>query len=77
MAIGTIFISNRSQAVTLPMGVRLPEGIHKVDVRARGLDRIISPAGLRWDSFFLDGFAASDDFMKKRARQHQPDRESF
>lgn len=77
MSITTVFTNNRSQAVRLPADVRLPEGIKKVQVRARGMDRIISPVGHTWDAFFLNGPMASDDFMAERAVQAQAERESF
>jgi antitoxin VapB len=77
MSIGTVFINNRTQAVRLPLDVRLPEGVHKVQVRVRGIERIITPAGQTWDSFFLDGPAVSDDFMAERPSQHQPEREAL
>lgn len=77
MTLSTVFINNRTQAVRLPLDVRLPEGVHKVDVRARGNERIISPAGQSWDSFFLNGPAVSDDFLPARASQHQPEREAL
>lgn len=77
MSIGTVFINNRTQAVRLPLDVRLPEGVHKVEVRARGNERIISPLGQTWDSFFLGGPAVSDDFMTECASQHQPEREAL
>ena len=77
MAIGTVFINNRTQAVRLPVDVRLPDGVHKVDVRVRGHERIIAPVGHSWDSFFLDGPPVSDDFMAECASQHQAERESL
>ena len=77
MSIGTVFINNRTQAVRLPVEVRLPEGVRKVQIRARGNERIIAPVGQTWDSFFLNGPSVSNDFMPERASQDQPDRESF
>ena len=77
MSIGTVFVNNRTQAVRLPLDVRLPEGVRKVEIRARGSERIIAPIGQTWDSFFLDGPAVSDDFLAERASQHQPERESL
>lgn len=77
MAIGTVFTNNRTQAVRLPVEVRLPEGVHKVNVRARGHERIISPLDQTWDSFFLNAPVVSDDFMQERASQQQQERESF
>jgi antitoxin VapB len=77
MSITSVFTNNRSQAVRLPADARLPEGVKKVQVRVRGVDRIISPAGQTWDEFFLNGPHASDDFMAERAEQQQPERERF
>ena len=77
MSISTVFTNNRSQAVRLPADVRLPEGVRKVEVRARGLDRIISPVGHTWDEFFLRGPQVSSDFMTERATQQQAERETF
>jgi len=77
MSIGTVFINNRSQAVRLPLDVRLPEGVRKVDVRVRGNERIIAPLGQRWDSFFLQGPSVSDDFMPERVSQDQQERETL
>ena len=77
MTITSGFTNNRSQAVRLPADVRLPEGVKKVQVRARGVDRIISPVGHTWDEFFLNGPKASEDFMSERATQHQSEREAL
>jgi antitoxin VapB len=66
VSIGTVFVYNRTQAVSLPEDVCFPEGIHKVEIRARGNERIISPLGQTWDSFFLDGPNVSDDFLPER-----------
>jgi len=77
MAVGTVFVNNRTQAVRLPLDVRLPEGVHKVEIRARGNERIIAPLGQTWDSFFLDGPEVSDDFLPSRASQQQQEREAL
>ncbi len=77
MSIGTVFVNNRTQAVRLPMDVRLPEGVQKVDIRVKGEERIIAPIGQSWDSFFLDGPTVSEDFLPERASQHQPEREAL
>lgn len=77
MSISTVFTNNRSQAVRIPSDMRLPEGVKKVVVRARGVERVIAPAGQTWDSFFLDGPAVSDDFLPERASQAQSEREAF
>ena len=77
MSIGTVFVNNRTQAVRLPLDVRLPEGVQKVDIRVKGKERIIAPIGQTWDSFFLDGPTVSDDFLPERATQQQPEREAL
>ena len=77
MSIGTVFVNNRTQAVRLPLDVRLPEGVHKVEIRAKGQERIITPIGQSWDSFFLDGPRVSDDFLSERATQQQAEREGL
>jgi antitoxin VapB len=77
MSIGTVFLNNRTQAVRLPLDVRLPEGVHKVEIRVKGQERIIAPLGQSWDSFFLDGPRLSHDFLLERASQQEPDREAL
>jgi antitoxin VapB len=77
MSIGTVFVNNRTQAVRLPLDVRFPEGVHKVEIRVKGHERIIAPIGQTWDSFFLDGPRVSDDFLSERASQEQPEREAL
>ncbi len=77
MSIGTVFVNNRTQAVRLPVDVRLPEGVRKVEIRIRGQERIITPVGQTWDSFFLGGPPVSDDFLPERASQEQAQRQAL
>lgn len=77
MAIGSVFVNNRTQAVRLPAEARFPDDVKKVNVRVIGQDRILSPADKTWNSFFLDDSHVTDDFLTERATQDQPDRESF
>lgn len=77
MTTSTVFTNNRTQAVRLPADTRFPDNVKKVDVRVVGQERIIAPAESAWDSFFLDGRSASEDFMAERASQQQPGREEF
>lgn len=77
MTISTVFTNNRTQAVRLPAELRLPETVKKVDVRARGIERIISPAGQTWDSFFVGGPTVTEDFLSERASQEQPKRDQM
>jgi antitoxin VapB len=50
MSIGTVFVNNRTQAVLLPLDVRLPGGVQKVEIRVEGNERVIAPLGQSWDS---------------------------
>jgi virulence-associated protein VagC len=68
MSMSSVFTNNRSQAVRLPADVRLPEGAKKVQVRARGVDRIISPVGRTWDDFFPE-WTSGVRGLHGRARQ--------
>ena len=77
MTATTVFTNNRSQAIRLPADLRLPEGVKRVDVRALGMERIISPLGQTWDSFFLAGAPVSEGFLDTRASQTQAERESL
>lgn len=77
MAIGTVFVNNRTQAIRLPVDLRLPEGVRRVSIRIKGNEPIIAPVGQTCDSFFLNGPAVSDDVLPERASQHQPERETL
>ena len=74
MSITTVFTHNGSQAVHLLADVRLPEGVKKVQVRARGMDRIISPVRHSRDWFFLNEPRVSGDCMTDRAPQEPSER---
>ncbi|QJP11030.1 MULTISPECIES: type II toxin-antitoxin system VapB family antitoxin [Pseudomonas aeruginosa group] len=73
---GSVFQSNRSQAIRLPKAVALPEEVKRVDVVAVGRTRIISPAGESWDSWF-DGDDVTADFMSEREQPADQEREGF
>lgn len=77
MTTTTVFTNNRSQAIRLPAELRLPDNVKRVDVRARGCERIIAPLGQVWDSFFLGDSQVADDFMAARASQDQPERDAL
>ena len=76
-AVTKLFLSNRTQAVRIPAHLRMPDSVKDVEVRACGQERIISPVGKRWDSFFHDSLAVPDDFLPDRAMQEQAHREPF
>lgn len=75
MAVSTVFTNNRTQAVRLPAETRFPEHVKKVEVRVVGQERVVTPVGSAWDSFFLGPLQATEDFMDERASQHQALRE--
>lgn len=77
MAIGSVFVNNRTQAVRLPAETRFSDDVKNVIVRVVGQDRILSPVDKAWDSFFQSEETVTDDFINERASQEQPDRESF
>ena len=77
MALGSVFVNNRTQAVRLPAETRFPEGVKKVLVRVVGVDRVLSPVSNTWDSFFLSKNRVTDDFITERASQEQMEREAL
>lgn len=77
MVATTLFTNNRTQAVRLPAELRLPSDVKRVDVRAKGVERIIAPLNQSWDSFFNNGPEPTPDFMAGRAPQVQTERENL
>ena len=73
---GSVFQSNRSQAVRLSKAAALPDDVKRVDVVSIGRARIITPAGESWDSWF-DGEGVTPDFMNDRDQPADQERESF
>jgi antitoxin VapB len=73
---GSVFLSNRSQAVRLPKAAALPDDVKRVDVVAIGRTRILTPVGESWDSWF-DGEGVTADFMSDREQPTDQERESF
>jgi antitoxin VapB len=73
----TLFTNNRTQAVRLPKAVAFPPGVRAVEIVKSGASRIVSPAGKRWDDFFLRGSRTSDDFMAEREQPPAEEREPF
>lgn len=73
---GSVFLSNKSQAVRLPKALALPAGVKRVDVVAIGRTRILTPAGESWDSWF-DGEGVTSDFMLDREQPVIQERDGF
>lgn len=72
---GSVFKSNRSQAIRMPKAVALPDDVTRVDIVAVGRTRIITPAGEAWDSWF-EGESVSADFSE-RDQPAEQEREAF
>lgn len=73
---GSVFLSNRSQAVRLPKAVALPDDVKRVDVIAIGRTRIITPEGEAWDSWFEE-VGVTPDFMTERDQPVDQEREAL
>lgn len=73
---GSVFQSNRSQAVRLPKAVALPADVKRVDVVAIGRTRIITPVGESWDSWF-DSEGVTTDYMVEREQPAEQQREAL
>lgn len=73
---GSVFQSNRSQAVRLPKAAALPNDVKRVDIVAVGRARIITPAGESWDSWF-EGEGVTADFMTDREQPADQRRDDF
>ncbi|QJD59551.1 antitoxin [Pseudomonas sp. gcc21] len=73
---GSVFQSNRSQAIRLPKAAALPDDVHRVDIVRLGRARLITPAGESWDSWF-EGEGVTADFMIGREQPPEQEREAF
>ncbi|MDX1656660.1 MAG: type II toxin-antitoxin system VapB family antitoxin [Candidatus Competibacteraceae bacterium] len=73
---GSVFQSNRSQAVRLPKAVALPDDVKRVDIVAVGRARIVTPAGEAWDSWF-DDQGVTADFMAEREQPADQERQGL
>ena len=62
---GSVFMTNKTQAVRMPRAVRFPEGVTSVDIQRRGRSWIITPSEQGWAAWF-DGEGVSGDFMEER-----------
>jgi len=62
---GSVFMTNKTQAVRFPKSVRLPDGVTSVDIQRRGRSWIITPSEISWAAWF-DGEDVSHDFMSER-----------
>jgi antitoxin VapB len=70
---GSVFMTNKTQAVRFPKSLRLPESVTSVDIERRGFSWIITPSEHGWAAWF-DGEGASCDFMEEREQPADQDR---
>ncbi|MCS5559174.1 MAG: antitoxin [Oceanospirillaceae bacterium] len=73
---GSVFKSNRSQAVRLPKSAALDEDVKKVDVAVLDRARLIAPAEESWASWFNDNHVSAD-FMPEREQPQGQERETL
>jgi antitoxin VapB len=77
MAISSVFMSNRSQAVRIPSEARLPDHVKRVEVRVVGQERVITPVDQLWDSFFGDCSPLPKELHIERGAQSPQVREGL
>ncbi len=58
---GSVFMTKRTQSISLPNSMRLPDGVTSVDIVRRGRTWIIVPSNENWAEWF-EGETVSDDF---------------
>ena len=73
---GSVFKTNRSQAVRLPKSVAFPDTVKKVEVIVLGNARLLAPAGEAWAMWF-DSPGVSEDFMRERDQPRDQERSSL
>lgn len=70
-------MNNRSQAVRLPADMRFADEVKKVRVRTVGRERVLTPIGHAWDSFFAGEAQVDSDFLSQRPTQLPTPREAL
>ena len=73
MGRGSVFMTNKTQAVRFPKSVRLPDGVTSVDIQRRGRSWVITPSEQSWAAWF-DGKGVSSDFMTDREQPADQER---
>lgn len=76
MARGSVFRTNRSQAIRIPKEMALPDSVEKVEIVKLGNSRLIIPVGESWDDWFR-GETVSDDFLQDRDQPPAQKREGL
>ena len=70
---GSVFMTNKTQAVRLPKSVRFPEGVTSVDIQRRGRTWVLTPSEQSWAAWF-EGDGVSPDFLDDRAQPEMQER---
>ena len=73
---GSVFMTNRTQAIRLPKSMRLPDGVTSVDIVRRGRAWVIVPSNEGWAEWF-EGETVSDDFMAERDQPEAQERDAL
>ena len=73
---GSVFMTNKTQAVRFPKSVRLPDGVTSVDIQRRGRSWVITPSEQSWAAWF-EGEAVSSDFLVEREQPSDQEREAL
>ena len=75
MSTGTVFLTNRSQAVRLPKAVAFPDGVTKVAVQVIGDTRVLTPIAATWSGWVATRQASDPVFLAERAQGSFDERE--
>jgi len=70
---GSVFMTNKTQAVRFPKSVRLPDGVTCVDIQRRGCSWVITPSGKSWAAWFDDD-GVGGDIMTDREKPEDQER---
>jgi antitoxin VapB len=73
---GSVFMTNRTQAIRLPKSMRLPDGVTSDDIVRRGRAWIIVPSNESWAEWY-EGETVSDDFIVERDQPKAQERETL
>lgn len=73
---GSVFMTNKTQAVRFPKSARLPDGVTSVFIQRIGHSWMITPSGQSWAAWF-DGEGVSSDFMTERDQPESQERSSL
>jgi len=68
MTTGTVFQTNRTQAVRLPKAVAFPDSVGRVTVEVVGEARLLTPVVSTWADWARSRRAADPDFLADRAQ---------